>query len=295
MKRLSDTEIHRIFGSFEFSEAGDGRIKIDPSWIRGNIVTLSFPIVGSVSCHRLVKDQLKDAFRELEEDGLSHLVDVDDFRWNGGCFVQRHTKLANGNYLKSPSRHSFGVAIDINPAAYPCGSTRQQPKALRDIFSKWGFEVVVEKDPMHFEFVRFATEEGGRVLEAGRTGKSLKGKEEEDMAGAFRAYQSEKPEKDCFIEGLYTGKNNFGLGRVFLIVRVEKGRSYPAQEGDAKVRVYVIPEDASKKIETHSFDRVIPADNRPSVFELPKIGGFSLHIEVQQGSPVLCAVNQHYS
>ncbi len=281
MRRLSNSEICRIFGSFGFTELNAGRIEIDPGWIRQNIVTLSLPIVGMIACHRLVKCQLERVFVELQEKELSHLIDVDDFSRNGGCFIPRHTRLLSGGYSKSLSRHSFGIALDINPTAYPYGSNRQQPKVLRDVFSKWGFEVVVEKDPMHFEFVRSVS--------------IVKLRGGEDMMTAFRAYQSEKPEKDCFIDGLYTGENDFGKGRVFLIMRVEKGKNYPAVDGDARIKVYVIPEDKSKKIATHSFDQIIAADNHPVVVEISEIGAFSLHLEVAEGSPILCAVNQHYS
>ena len=281
MKRLSEAEISRMFGVFEYSDLGDGRIEIDPVWVSENIVALSLPIVGGISCHRLVSGQLEAAFAELERRGLAGLIDVDDFRHSGGCFVPRHTKRLGGAYSESLSRHSFGVALDINPSAYPYGSGKQQPAALREIFSKWGFEVVVAKDPMHFEFVRFVP--------------SSAEEDDEDMACAFRAFQAEKPEKEFFIDGLFTGKNDFGKGRVFLAMRVEKGEHYPAAEGDAKVKVYVIPQDPSKPIDAHSFERTISADNCPVTVELPEIGGFSLHLLVEEGSPILCAVNQHYS
>ena len=215
---------------------------------------------------------LTEAFRELEQKGLACLVDREDFRRSGGCFVPRHTKLLSGEYSKSLSRHSFGVAVDINPSAYPYGSSRQQPAALREIFSKWGFEVVVAKDPMHFEFVRFVP--------------SSAEEDDEDMACAFRAFQAEKPEKEFFIDGLFTGENDFGKGRVFLAMRVEKGEHYPAVEGDAKVKVYVIPGDGSKSIETYSFEKAVLADNLPVTVEIPELGGFSLHLLVEQGSPI---------
>ena len=119
--------------------------------------------------------------------------------------------------------------------------------------------------------------------------------DDNDMASAFRAYQSPKPEKEAFIDNLYTGSGDFGKGRVFLTLRGEKGKSNPALEGDAKVKVWIIPSDKKRTIQELSFGADVPMDNIPRSVELVKdIGGFSIHVEVLSGSPVLVAVNQHY-
>lgn len=56
---------------------------------------------------------------------------------------------------KSPSNHSWGLAIDIDATRYPMGTHRNPPRWIVDLFEAYGFEWGGDwkrPDPMHFEF-----------------------------------------------------------------------------------------------------------------------------------------------
>lgn len=113
-------------------------------------------IVKKMRCHKLVKDNFEAVFKDL----LAHYgydkikeLGIDLF---GGCFNYR--KMRNGSKL---SMHSWGIAIDLDPARNQLRETsatarfaRPEYKPMIDIFYKNGFiSLGVEKnfDWMHFE------------------------------------------------------------------------------------------------------------------------------------------------
>ena len=126
---------------------GDDWIRLDPAFLRRNIVTRSVPILGSVTCHRQMIRPLRAALGELARRGLSHLVDPGDY---AGCYAPRRIQ-ARGQL----SLHAWGVAIDINAAANPfMGRSRQDPRLVRTMQRHgftWGGEWPTRPDPMHFE------------------------------------------------------------------------------------------------------------------------------------------------
>jgi len=174
MARLTNAQVKRIFGSFNYTTNKNGSINIQGGWAVNNIVKI---IVANktIWCHRLVADSLQWA---LVAADAQRLIDWSDRGM--GCFVPRLTKRLSGGYSASLSRHAWGIAIDLNPTRYPYGTTKQQPQALLDIMSKRGFEIVVKKDPMHFEFTGFVNEHtsGSKVKEVIDMGGSLDYKKE---------------------------------------------------------------------------------------------------------------------
>lgn len=128
-------------------------------------ITLPYPMrlawdldtkINKMSCHKLVADKFKSVFEDLlEHYGYDKIVElgIDLF---GGCFNFR--KMRGGNDW---SRHSWGVAIDLDPARNLLKETsktarfaRSEYKPMIDIFYKHGFvSLGVEKnyDWMHFE------------------------------------------------------------------------------------------------------------------------------------------------
>ena len=112
--------------------------------------------VTRMRCHKLVADNFKAVFDELLcVYGYERIVElgIDLF---GGCFNFR--KMRGGSDY---SRHSWGVAIDLDPARNKLRETsktarfaRPEYKSMIDIFDKHGFEnlgVVKNYDWMHFQ------------------------------------------------------------------------------------------------------------------------------------------------
>ena len=133
-----------------------------------NIVSIDLPYpmriawdltktVNKIQCHKLVADRLKAVYTDLLAaygyDKIKELG-IDLF---GGCL---NVRLMRGSKIKW-SRHSWGVAIDLDPARNKLKETkatarfaRPEYKAMIDVFYQHGFiSLGVEKnyDWMHFE------------------------------------------------------------------------------------------------------------------------------------------------
>ena len=133
-----------------------------------NIVSIDLPYpmriawdltktVNKIQCHKLVSDRLKAVFTDLLAaygyDKIKELG-IDLF---GGCL---NVRLMRGSKIKW-SRHSWGVAIDLDPTRNKLKETkatarfaRPEYKAMIDVFYQHGFiSLGVEKnyDWMHFE------------------------------------------------------------------------------------------------------------------------------------------------
>jgi len=133
----------------------------------GYLVTIALPypmriawdtgtIVNKMRCHKDVAENFKSVFNDL----LAHYghekikeLGIDLF---GGCFNYR--RMRNGSAW---SMHSWGVAIDLDPARNTLRETkrtarfaRPEYKPMIDIFYKNGFEGLgIERDMdwMHFQ------------------------------------------------------------------------------------------------------------------------------------------------
>lgn len=112
--------------------------------------------VKTMMCHRLVADKFKNVFNSLLiAYGYEKIKElgIDLF---GGCFNYR--KMRGGSAM---SMHSWGIAIDLDPARNTLKETsktarfaRPEYKKMIDIFYENGFiSLGVEKnyDWMHFE------------------------------------------------------------------------------------------------------------------------------------------------
>jgi len=112
--------------------------------------------VNKITCHKLVVDKLELIFKEiLHYYGLEKIKElgIDIY---GGCYNFR--KMRGGNDY---SRHSWGIAIDLDPERNLLKETsktarfaRKEYKPMIDIFYKYGFiSLGREKnyDWMHFE------------------------------------------------------------------------------------------------------------------------------------------------
>jgi hypothetical protein len=141
-------EIKARFGEFAVGlPYGTDWIRVEPRWLRRNVVTRPVPILGSVTCNRRVFAPLRRALRNLERRGLGRVVDQADY---AGCFAPRRIPGSG-----SLSLHSWGLAIDINAGANPrLGDSRQDPRLVRAMEGAgftWGGRWPTVPDPMHFE------------------------------------------------------------------------------------------------------------------------------------------------
>lgn len=112
--------------------------------------------VNSISCHRLVADQLSSIFQDLlKEYGYEQITNL-GIDLYGGCFCYR--KKRGGSDW---SRHSWGVAIDLDPERNLLKETSKTARFARpeyskmiDIFYRHGFVSLGREDNydwMHFE------------------------------------------------------------------------------------------------------------------------------------------------
>ena len=133
-------------GSFNYTVLGGGRIAPDPSWVAANIRSQQVPILGTVTCHRLLFPQLTAALTEVVERGLADEIHPDEY---AGCYYPRF--IAGTTSL---SNHSFGLALDFNVPGNLRGTVGEMDRTVVSIFKKWGFAWGGDwsyTDPMHFE------------------------------------------------------------------------------------------------------------------------------------------------
>lgn len=138
-------------GTMSFRILKGGYIDPDPAWEAANIVRGEVPIIGTVTCHRLLYPQLYRAMEEVVEQGLSHLIDPAEY---GGCYVPR---FIDRNPDKPLSMHAFGLAFDINVSTNHLGTRGDMDPRIVEILERWGFEWGgrwERPDPMHFELAR---------------------------------------------------------------------------------------------------------------------------------------------
>ena len=87
--------------------------------------------------------------RELEERNLAALVDPSGYQ---GCWVPSIITPGGG-----VSRHSWGVALDLNFSNNPTGLASAVDPRLIEVMDRWGFisgANYLVPDPGHFEYLR---------------------------------------------------------------------------------------------------------------------------------------------
>ena len=143
--------IKMLFG--EFSARPDpshpGYLELAPSWVRRHIETVTLPLLGRVTCNRAVIPALRGAMRALVRRGLNSLIHTYD-----GCLAARFINRDPSGMI---SHHAWGVAIDINAADNPSGTTPDQDPRLVGVMRRWGFAwggSFTVPDGNHFEYRR---------------------------------------------------------------------------------------------------------------------------------------------
>jgi hypothetical protein len=145
---LPNELLKQIVGEVAYRHGAGDAVVLDPSWVRANIATESVPGLGRVTCHRVVLGALRGALTEVVRAGLGGGLG----RF-GGCYNARLIRGGDsGGFL---SRHSFGIALDLNTANNTFGGRVSMDPRIVDIFRRWGFAwggTWTRPDGMHFEY-----------------------------------------------------------------------------------------------------------------------------------------------
>ena len=143
---LTGSKAAKAFGAFSYRYFPDGTIAPDARWVRDNIRTETLPIMGRVTCHRLMLTQLRGALQDVVDAGLASSLTTYD-----GCYVPRFIER---NPENSISLHTWGIAIDMDAATNYRGIAGTMNPEVVNIFKRWGFRWGgdwTHTDPMHFE------------------------------------------------------------------------------------------------------------------------------------------------
>jgi hypothetical protein len=152
---LTGGSVAQAVGTFRYTVLGGGRIAPEQSWVAANIRTEQVPILGNVTCHKVIFPQLRAALLEIQTTGdLAQEINPREY---AGCYYPRF--IAGTQQL---SLHSFGIALDLNVPGNQRGTTGEMNRAVVAIFKKWGFAWGGDwgyTDPMHFEMNAIADPE----------------------------------------------------------------------------------------------------------------------------------------
>ena len=149
---LTGSKAAKAFGAFSYRYFPDGTIQPDARWVRQNIQTTTLPIMGRVTCHRLMIPQLRGALQDVVDAGLANTLNTYD-----GCYVPRFIER---NPENSISLHTWGIAIDMDAATNYRGIAGTMHPEVVNIFKRWGFRWGGDwkyTDPMHFELAALLT------------------------------------------------------------------------------------------------------------------------------------------
>lgn len=131
-------------GVFRYTVLGGGRIAPEPAWVREHIVTDTLPLLGKLTCNKVMMEQLRGAMIEINDLGFADEID-----YHVGCYYPRF--IAGSTTL---SNHSFGLAIDINSLENQRGTVGEMHPVVVQTMKRWGFAWGGDwnyTDPMHFE------------------------------------------------------------------------------------------------------------------------------------------------
>lgn len=133
-------------GTYRYTVLSGGRIAPDPAWVASHIVTEPVPILGDVTCNKLMIPQLRAALQQVVDQGLADKIHPGEY---AGCYYPRF--IAGSTTL---SNHAFGLALDLNVPGNQRGTVGEMDRSVVAIFKSWGFTWGGDwsyTDPMHFE------------------------------------------------------------------------------------------------------------------------------------------------
>jgi hypothetical protein len=152
LDRLDDVlplvRLKELLGEMAYRPGRGDAVTLHPSFTSG-IGSQWVPILGRVTCHGLISFPLRGALDEVNRAGLGGTLG----RF-GGCYLPRLVR--GGDSGGNLSRHSFGIAVDLNITNNVFGGRVSMHPAVVDIFRRWGFAwggTWTRPDGMHFEWV----------------------------------------------------------------------------------------------------------------------------------------------
>jgi hypothetical protein len=153
--RLTGGSAAEDLGSFSYRYAPDGSITPDADWVAANIRTETVPVLGRVTCHRLMLPQLRGALQDVVDAGLADTLHTYD-----GCYVPR---FIDRDPARPISLHTWGIAVDMDAATNYRGIPGTMHPGVVEIFKRWGFRWGGDwryTDPMHFELATITDRAG---------------------------------------------------------------------------------------------------------------------------------------
>lgn len=153
---LGTSTTKKLLGEFAFKPTTGSSMMVSADWTSGNIVWRNrYTDIGlSNNCHKVVAIAIQGALTEIKKAGLKKFIDLQNSNRYGGCFVGRYNRM--GGTFGSPSRHAWGMALDINTVTNAQGRVPLMNCRIVHIFRKWGFAWggnFWPADGMHFEYV----------------------------------------------------------------------------------------------------------------------------------------------
>ena len=130
---FSGASAQRAIGNFRYTTNEDGTISQDRGWVSRHITQKSVPLLGEVTCHRIMLPQLEGALTEIRDSGLSASIKPGQY---GGCYAPRFIQRDGSKPL---SMHAWGLAVDINVGDNPVGARPNLDPQVVAIMEKWGF------------------------------------------------------------------------------------------------------------------------------------------------------------
>jgi hypothetical protein len=151
---LTGGTVASAVGTFSYTPHADGRVTPDAGWVDEYIRTEQVPIIGSVTCNKVMLVQLRAALEEVAQRGLADRIHPSEY---GGCYYPRYIAY---DPAKGLSLHTWGIAVDLNVPENQRGTVGQMDREVVAIFKRWGFAWGGDwqyTDPMHFELAALVT------------------------------------------------------------------------------------------------------------------------------------------